>query len=554
MWYLSRSGRPLGFALLAVGGLGSSVAAQSVRAPLQLGKGGSKAVRIEQRIIPYELGFEYTANRFRAVALASEFYMAPGGIDWSGDGDPFDDVIIEHELATGVTQVIGIDAASLALGSGFMAMTRLEASSDVDFNGDGDYVDSFLFIRNNVTGALSMGRPALSVWDAAGDFIDTYVDSSSAGVHELHSVSAGTHRRFRAAHLSVLDPFGAVYRQSELFAGDINGDGDTEDRLAVACSDPAGPVVFSDVSIDSVVLASPEWVLCRRSELSSGGDQNGDGDIFDDVLIAMERATGTTRIAGVMDAEPLRQYQLAGRYLFLRNTEGFSGDQNADGDTDDKFLEAIDLATGQRRSWSFDGAVVASIGNTGLVLIPETELGVDVTGNGNMNDWIAHVADHGSGTLRPLGFAGDPGESGYLTAGHAVFHLPEVSLGTPLNGDMDTFDNVMIAINLANGRERIVPHRLLDLAPPAYPNGTVGFQVHEDFAYDLNGDAVATDRTAGVLTLASGEITLGRGSGPRWVQGAGGNYLYTVDENILGADVDGNGVSYNWLGGIFVVR
>ncbi|MEM8711100.1 MAG: hypothetical protein AAGG01_09115, partial [Planctomycetota bacterium] len=477
--------------------------------------------RIDTQTIPYSISSAYSFTDSVVVARTPESTFGPNGTDFNGDGDTEDRVAIEHVFDSNSTYVTDIDVLNVAVGDGFTVAARREADSGTDANGDGDLLDRYLTVRDHATGAVSHRGDGLLVEGAAGDLFCSVASASQGQVLDLHSFSTGNIRRFVSADLGVIDENGAVFWQSELFAGDINGDGDQDDRLAVVCTDPSLPLVVSDRQVDEVLAANERWVLCEVWEWLGAGDLNGDGDLADYGVLAMARGSGLTRMIGVIEPAVRIQFILEGDYVFHRNDEGFLGDQNGDGDAADRFLEGIHLNTMQRTIWSFDGAILAVSDDVGLVAIPETELALDVTGDGTMDDWIAHIADATSGSLRSLGYATLPNERGALTGGYAVLHLSERGQGIPLNGDGDAFDNVPLSIHLTTGAVQIVPHRLLSLAPPKTPNGTIGMQLYEDGVTDLNGDQLTNDRAAAVLTLNTGHLTLIQGSGPRDVEAAG---------------------------------
>lgn len=511
-------------------------------------------LRVETQTIPYSIWSSYSFTDSVVVARTPESTFGPNGTDFNGDGDTEDDVAVEHVFDSNSTYVTDIDVLNVAVGDGFTVAARRESDSGTDANGDGDLFDRYLTVRDHATGAVSNRGAGLLVEGAAGDLFCSVASASQGQILDLHSFSTGSKRRFVSADLEAIDESGAVFWQSETFAGDINGDGDQDDRLAVVCADPSLPLVVSDRQVDDILAANERWVLCEVWEWLGAGDLNGDGDLADYGVLAMARGSGLTRMIGVIEPEARIQFILDGDYVFHRNDEGFLGDQNGDGDAADRFLEGIHLNTMQRTIWNFDGAILAVKDDVGLVAIPEAELALDVTGDGAMDDWIAHIADATNGSLRSLGYATVPNQRGALTGGFAVLHLSEGGQGIPLNGDGDAYDNVPLAFHLNTGAVQIVPHRLFSLAPPKTPNGTIGMQLYEDDIADLNGDQLMNDRAAAVLTLSTGQLKLIQGSGPRDVEAAGNHYLYTIAESILGEDLNGDGAFTSWVGGAAVIR
>jgi hypothetical protein len=134
--------------------------------------------------------------------------------------------------------------------------------------------------------------------------------------------------------------------------GDLNGDGDTKDRVVHVHKLPA------DETVSLGLAGLVAWVRCQAcdvsqaplvllvSEADQGADLNGDGDMRDHVLHVHRPSTGETanvRLAGYPEVFPFGG-DASGDWLILEAYEaGQNADLNGDGDKGDMVLHLADL-------------------------------------------------------------------------------------------------------------------------------------------------------------------------------------------------------------------
>ena len=292
--------------------------------------------------------------------------------DLNGDGDQSDKVVEVWRPGSGITN-LGLAgtsdtfAAYNALPDGGLALVVSEADQGGrDLNSDGDSADWVIHLWRPGTGAKNLGL--------AVHFPGNYM-ASFAG-----------------------DGLAVMVREADQGGRDLNGDGDTSDRivelwtpgggvrnLGIATAGQfvpvaGGGVAFSaleadqgntdlngdGVSTDSVLfVARPDgslrdtWVSASRFSAADGGrlvymategarrDLNGDGDTVDQVLGVYDPSTDTTVNSGLAGQDQLVTDLGGGRFAFVaaersQNPGGAPGtDLNGDGDTADGVMEVF---------------------------------------------------------------------------------------------------------------------------------------------------------------------------------------------------------------------
>ena len=389
------------------------------------------------------------------VVAFSVSEAAQGGVDLNQDNDVADAVVHVFDATQGVVQNTQVVAVKLWLDGRALAMIEFEDA--VDISGDGDDDDFMLHLHDVVTGATtSTGYPispagpiirsphiAFRVEERdlpAGTDLDG--DGSSQGTPLfIHDASVGvTTNQFLQSFASPYFVGDRIFVSlSEFGMGDQNGDGDVTDLIphlldfgtgiltSLGFSE-YGPVVIGDV-LSAIVVA--EW--------NEGTDLSGDGDQDDRVVFVYNDADGSVVNTGrllTLNA----QLKVSDHAVAFLTPEAWQGaDLNGDGDTTDDVVSVYDAASG-----TVTTVPVASVfedptvGGRHVVLrVEEAAAGVDLNGDGDLLDRVAHVHDALAKTTANLGLAASDGEAaGVVGDDFFAFRVYEIGQGvTDLNGN-----------------------------------------------------------------------------------------------------------------------
>ncbi|HVM95854.1 MAG TPA: hypothetical protein VMT89_05665 [Candidatus Acidoferrales bacterium] len=254
---------------------------------------------------------------FLRPEAAGDAHGCPAGPDLNGDGDTSDSVVHVWQPAASVRNLKRA-ATNLALSDTWLAALLSEADDGgVDLNGDGDTNDSVVAVRR--------------------------VDSTS---DDWTIVGAA------ADSIAVVDQT-VVFLTPESAQGnrDLNGDGDTEDRVLQAYDAASGHLINTGQAAEEFVTG-PYSVAFRTRESSQGHtDLDGDGDSDDDVLqvydIASQRVinSGQSVLPCQLEAcDPRTPYRVLNNTVkFLTFEANQSQDLNGDGDDTDVVLQTFNV-------------------------------------------------------------------------------------------------------------------------------------------------------------------------------------------------------------------
>jgi hypothetical protein len=406
----------------------------------------------------------------------------PLGRDLNGDGDNGDTVVHVHDLETGATASLGLPAAVevdvLAAATSF-AFAVLEAGEGRDLNGDGDADDSVIHVhdvRRGTTRNLGLAGPREEDFGAiAGDALVLRVpevfqggdlngdgDAADDDVVHIHDLETGATANLRTAgDIGGLSERWLVLWVSEPTQGaDLNGDGDAEDGVVVRVVDlETRALTGPDVAGRSFPLLSDSLLVIAGSELLEGSDLNGDGDLEDVVFHTHDLESGKTSNLGLAGGGPLR---VSGSSIVLQVAEFRQQvDLNGDGDREDAIAHVHDFATGGTSNLGLALFESAVSGDRIALGVWEAWQGEDRNGDGDVRDGVVEVRDLRTGrTVRP-GLAG----TGFFFAGDwLVLEVSEEMHGLDLNGDGDRVD-VVIHVLDASSLSGATPFRRAD------PNG-----------------------------------------------------------------------------------
>lgn len=447
-----------------------------------------------------------------------------GATDLNGDGDALDMVPHVHDVATGTTTSLGLAALyGAVLGEDLAALLVPEAAQGgVDLNGDGDALDRVLHVVELPGGAITNVRLAVSVngANASGSLVGFQVDEADQGqdldgdgllTHRVahvydHALGQTTNLQVHALVPTAVGVGHAAYRLDEAGQVDLNGDGDTLDRVVQVFEAASQTITNTAVAAVDTPLFCGGFVVFEVRESSQGGiDLNGDGDVDDRIPHAYEVATGAVQHVGFAASfKDLRP--TIGRVDF-RIFEIDFGDRNSDGDQDDIVLELWDLASGQVTptglspgfTWIEKSIVLVAMGEpngTGrYIAVPDSEqaASADLDGDGDAFDFAWRFYDTENDqvidALRGVG----PSALGSMGEDLALLPVSEAAWGgVDLNGDGDLFDSLLSFWDAQ--LDRVVDLGFSSLAPVVHGRHAI-FLAWESSqgGTDFNGDGDAQD-------------------------------------------------------------
>ena len=401
-----------------------------------------------------------------------------GNIDVNYDGDTTDRYVYMsiHNPGPGITVRIS-ESASAELHVDPWSLVYSEREDDPfvgDRNGDGDAEDTVLVVRTLI-GAMdrNVGQAGYELIDGPGqawtfsvseraqgetdlngdgdvdDVVYTSYDPAQGLVHN-HAVATGvgfSNRPSLGADLV------AVRVEEEAMGLDLNGDGDTLDEVVHAL-DPATGETFNSGLAGHNPIFFDGGVGIDVDEVAQGGrDLDGDGIVGGRVVHVFEPRSGTVVNLGVRAQQGIgSEMQSAGRYLLFWRAESIAtGDWNGDGDLSDSFLWWWDSVTNTLARMSRSGRRVGDLRDgTALVWVGEADESEDLNGDGNTFHFLVYALDLASGQLAETGLGGENpfGLTRLIDSRTALVQVPEVVDLEDLNGDGDNFDAVLFRVDL----------------------------------------------------------------------------------------------------------
>ena len=204
------------------------------------------------------------------------------------------------------------------------------------------------------------------------------------------------------------------------------------------------------LALNGTVTAGDDFVAFIVDERRNGDtDLNGDGDAFDRVLHVFDSVSRTTKSLGI-GVETFFPEAVDGRIVFAAD-EGQNGvDLNGDGDLSDQVVHLYDHASRTTTNLGLSVTAITlelTIGRELVyVLVRESDStvisgqGVDLNGDGDLFDSVAHIHRLKDGVTVNLGLAASPAA---VEGGRVSFSSSESAQGTDLNGDGDQNDAVI---------------------------------------------------------------------------------------------------------------
>ena len=406
--------------------------------------------------------------------------------------------VFVHDRITAMTRRVNL-ASDGSEASDDSATGRLPGASQVAISSSGELVafqseaSNLGFIDTGTCGQGShdcgnvfVGIPFQSpTFDLSGDddiddVVLQVVDTTGAGAPEARVVCP-------AAEVVVADGNAAFLRPEAAGAatgcpgdGDLNEDADQDDRVVHLLRQDEEPRNLGRAA--SALALSSRWVVAAISEAADGrGPLNRDGDV-DDQVVAVHPLRGAGWISTGQAADAMG---VAGDLVALITPEAHQNeDLNADGDVDDRVLQAFDaqavagLEIGRAAEEfvqagdliAFRSPEAAACGvplDSGSCRAGSLPAGCssevcDANGDGDCCDGVLFVYDAGRQTLIPTGAAVtpcgleacDPRVPYKLTDKTVTFLTLESEQGSSLNGDDDLDDLVLQVFNVRMAADR----------------------------------------------------------------------------------------------------
>lgn len=469
-----------------------------------------------------------------------------------------------HDLATGTTVDTGVRASfGFETDGALVAVTVTEQAPSVDLNGDGDALDVVLHVYDTTDDTVTNTRLAMDyfafplsrvqggrvVWrvleagqggsdlNGDGDALDSvlYLYDGTTGTATNVGLAASADSRFDGRRVA----FGV--REAAEGNVDLNGDGDAVDTVLHVYDTATGTTTNVGLAAAAFQLDGSRVAVSVVEFQQGRSDLNGDGDSSDSSVVHVhDLATAVTTNLALTGNAVLRGDRLA-----VNVTEGNQGntDLNGDGDAGDRVIHVHDLATGTTSNvalaalpWAFDGERVA-------LGVPESEQGnSDRNGDGDSSDFVLHVYDLATRTTTNVGLA--TAFDVFLGGGRVVLDVPEGSQGTmDLNGDGDVGDSVLHVYDVPG--MAISNVGLAVSGVELFDGSRAVFSVPEEGNADLNGDGDLQDPVLHVYDVATGSTT-NVGLAARFPQLDGSYVAMGVVEQWQGnTDLNGDGDTFD---------
>ncbi|HEX6885184.1 MAG TPA: hypothetical protein VF530_17550 [Planctomycetota bacterium] len=372
-----------------------------------------------------------TNHRLAAVALEGhgELWVATvqeigqGGLDRNGDGDTLDFVLAVLDLADGSLTELPLATTLLpTVGDTLVAFGVSEASQgDTDLNGDGDTLDVVLHVYDASTRAttstglalgflapaIGLGVVAFGVSESDQGGMDLDGDGTADGdvlyVHDSRTGVATSALRSVTSSPVFHDHAFAFTTDEASAGGDLNGDGDADD---VTIFETYDLVVGGVVSVPLAVAGMPLGALVENwyvlaDEAAQGQDLNGDLDLVDHVVLAVEPHLATLQPTG-LTSTTLPVGLSDGQRLALLATEEDGVDRNGNGSLLDVFAALIQPDAAP--TFVADLPLISPLALTtnGVAFLVSEDVVGDANANGVLGEHILHLLEATSGTVLAL--------------------------------------------------------------------------------------------------------------------------------------------------------
>ena len=334
-----------------------------------------------------------------------------------------------------------------------------------------------------------------------------------------------------------------AFEVDELSQGaDLNSDGDLEDGV-LHVIDPELNIRTLHATSDSTPYGSSggliavvgDVVYYAVREASEGGqDLNGDGSAYGHILHRYDARLGTPENLMI----PVNTFKSSSKQVVFGVRES-TIDLNGDGDLLDFVLQAVSEG-GAVSNLGVAGAVKALGTEFGIVGVEESQQGgIDLNGDGDAKDTIAHVFDYETGTVENLAL---PVTGVRVVDGVAYLSVMERGHRQDLNGDGDLVDRVGHVYR--HSESSVTNTRLAEDGVESPVMGSDHIVIHVDEeaqgGTDLNGNGVVGESVHHAFDISSSVSTNLRTTRrtSRWNRVVDGRFVSITPEP---RDVNGDG-------------
>ena len=497
----------------------------------------------------------------------------------NGDLDIDDDVIHVLDTATGHIRNLGLAGGRPVVDGALVAFAVPEEDQgNTDLNGDGDKTDTVLHVYNARTGVTSNLRLAVSEWDllvgdplvlaivseawqnasdlnADGDFTDWVAHAYDAESRTMTNLALALEIS-AASRFDAEDGIAAFFvDEADQNGTDLNSDSDAFDLVLHVYDVSTGVLtntqLASNPSTPEVQLEGGKAVV-RVSEFAQGQTiLNGDGDFSDNVLFVHDVATTAQASVGYECAsdsfDGTHSYAVdAGLVVFRYSEAGQGVSGNGDADLNDAVYAVYDIAAATLTNTGFAGpqySLAVDDGYAAFLVVEWQQGNADLNGDGDMDDWVLHLYDHGTQSTSNLTSASSTGSHG-VAAGMVAVQVREEEEGIDLNADADTDDKVLFLHDVTGG----APTNL-GLASGgstwvlSMSDEVLAFRARESDqdTTDLNGDGDVLDYVGHLHDLSTG-LTTNLELATETIAVAETTVAFRVNESQQGgADLNGDG-------------
>lgn len=323
----------------------------------------------------------------------------------------------------------------------------------------------------------------------------------------------------------------AVYTIYEGHVGqDLNGDGDLWDQLLAFFDATTGTQTITSVvsSNSNEMLMNGETVILRVYEYQNGVDYNGNGSLYDTVMISFNLVT--------QQATYLPVTLLYGPFYEIFGD--LDGDNFAYIDTQ-RNVRIYNLATGTNTLVGSSSYYQVKIdGDNVLYTISEWQTGTDINGDGDTWDtfWQIHNLTSGHTTVFSDGYV----NNAYISGKYVVLQVPEA--GTDMNGNGYPYDLLPFLYNINTETRTLIPS--MDGHQLDIEGNLISGRTSEYFFGDLNGDGDTNDTFIAFYDIANEQYHLT----DHYIYGRNdlGSMLFTFLTSEYRDNVDYNGDGDKW--------
>ena len=413
-------------------------------------------------------------------------------VDLNGDGDKSDVVLQIADVANRWVVNTGTAASEIAMsGTNVALLTSEKKQGNTDLNGDGDTSDSVVQVYDiaaqNLIDIGVAARP--KSLQMSGNLLGFLADEKTQGQFLNADQDQGDHvLQIYDTTSQVLTNVGlatADYRldgqqvallvdESDENATDLNGDGDTADRVAFVYDVATHTAKNLGLAATSQFTLGNGLFVFATSESAQNLDLNNDGDLNDTIVQIYDFASDQVINTGI-DAYKAKYFTMPG-YAIIAATEhgacaddssvlcqtdaacdaemlctaGVAGccvfdtsaDLNSDGDIFDTVLQVYDVAAASVTKVTAVSASSIKVDGGRIVFVTSeaAQANTDLNRDGDQNDQVVQIYEPASGRL--LNFA-RAATSPMVLGDTLVYLAAESGNRVDFNGDGDQRDKVL---------------------------------------------------------------------------------------------------------------